>query len=177
MRSALGHRAQISARSAGDRVVVCPARHARPPGAAVPGFTRGQWVTHERCEMRWDARRFENWEAYYAGKIGLEVAIEYALQWGIEAIGARVTHLADDLRRQLSGIAGVTVRDEGVDRCSLVSFTVAGSEADEVHRRLARATHQRVGVPCVLDPARHGGPRSARPGAGVGALLQHRGGD
>jgi cysteine desulfurase/selenocysteine lyase len=50
-----------------------------------------------------------------------------------------------DLRRQLSTIAGVTVRDEGVDRCGLVSFTVAGSEADEVHRRLARA-HINVAV-------------------------------
>ena len=51
-----------------------------------------QWVTPERFEMRPDARRFENWETYYAGKIGLGVAIEYALQWGIEAIWARVTH-------------------------------------------------------------------------------------
>ena len=104
-----------------------------------------QWVTPERFEMRPDARRFENWETYYAGKIGLGVAIEYALQWGIEAIWARVTSLADDLRRQLSRIAGVTVRDEGVERCGLVSFTVAGSEADEVHRRLARA-HINVSV-------------------------------
>ena len=41
VRSALGHRAQISARSAGDRVVVCAAADSRPPGATVPGFTRG----------------------------------------------------------------------------------------------------------------------------------------
>ena len=120
--------------------------------------------------MRWDARRFENWEAYYAGKIGLEVAIEYALQWGIEAIGARVTHLADDLRRQLSGIAGVTVRDEGVDRCSLVSFTVAGSEADEVHRRLARA-HINVSVSRVsstrLDMGARGLPDLVRASVGT----------
>jgi cysteine desulfurase/selenocysteine lyase len=104
-----------------------------------------QWVTPERFEMRSDARRFENWETYYAGKIGLGVAIEYALQWGIEAIWTRVTHLADDLRRQLSKLTGVTVRDEGVERCGLVSFTVAGSDADEVHRLLTRA-HINVSV-------------------------------
>jgi selenocysteine lyase/cysteine desulfurase len=98
-----------------------------------------QWVTPERYEMRSDARRFENWETYYAGKIGLGVAIDYALQWGVEAIEARVKQLADELRRQLSRLAGVTVRDQGVERCGLVSFTVAGRAADEVHRRLARA--------------------------------------
>jgi cysteine desulfurase / selenocysteine lyase len=36
-------------------------------------------------------------------------------------------------------LAGVIVQDEGIERCGLVSFTVAGSEADEVQRRLARA--------------------------------------
>jgi cysteine desulfurase / selenocysteine lyase len=66
------------------------------------------------------------------------VAIDYALQWGLEAIWARIKHLADDLRRQLSTIAGVTVRDEGIERCGIVSFTVAGSDADEVQRRLAK---------------------------------------
>jgi selenocysteine lyase/cysteine desulfurase len=98
-----------------------------------------QWVAHDRFEIRADARRFENWETYYAGKIGLGVAIDYALQWGLEAIWARIKHLADDLRRQLSMIAGVTVRDEGVERCGIVSFTVDGNDADEIQRRLAKA--------------------------------------
>ena len=98
-----------------------------------------QWVAHDRFEIRADARRFENWETSYAGKIGLGVAIDYALQWGLEAIWARIKHLADDLRRQLSTIAGVTVRDEGIERCGIVSFTVAGSDADEVQRWLTKA--------------------------------------
>ena len=68
---------------------------------------------HDRFEIRPDARRFENWETYYAGKIGLGVAIDYALQWGLEAIWARIKHLADDLRRQLSTIAGVTSGTKG----------------------------------------------------------------
>jgi cysteine desulfurase / selenocysteine lyase len=98
-----------------------------------------QWVADDRFEIRPDARRFENWETYYAGKIGLGVAIDYALQWGIEAIWARIKRLADELRQQLSAIAGVTVRDEGVERCGIVSFTVAGRDADAVQRRLAKA--------------------------------------
>jgi cysteine desulfurase / selenocysteine lyase len=98
-----------------------------------------QWVADDRFEIRPDARRFENWETYYAGKIGLGVAIDYALQWGIEAIWARIKRLADELRQRLSAIAGVTVRDEGVERCGIVSFTVTGSDADAVQRRLAKA--------------------------------------
>ena len=104
-----------------------------------------QWVAHDRFEIRPDARRFENWETYYAGKIGLGVAIDYALQWELEAIWARIQPLADDLRRQLRTIADVTVRDEGIERCGIVSFTIAASNADEVQRLLARA-HVNVSV-------------------------------
>jgi selenocysteine lyase/cysteine desulfurase len=98
-----------------------------------------QWVAPDRFEMRSDARRFENWETNYAGKIGLGVAIDYALQWGLDAIWRRITRLAEDLRRQLSSIPGVTVRDQGSQRCGIVSFTVAGKTADEVRQVLAKA--------------------------------------
>ena len=37
-----------------------------------------------------DARRFENWETNYAGKVGLAVAIDYARDWGLAAIWDRV---------------------------------------------------------------------------------------
>jgi cysteine desulfurase/selenocysteine lyase len=96
-----------------------------------------QWVARDRFEVRPDARRFENWETYYAGKIGLGVAIDYALQWGLDAIWARVSRLADALRRRLSAVPGVTVRDQGLERCGIVSFDVAGNNADGVQRRLA----------------------------------------
>ena len=97
------------------------------------------WVSRDRFEIRPDARRFENWETYYAGKIGLGVAIDYALQWGLAAIWERIKRLADDLRRQLSAMPGVTVRDEGVERCGIVSFTVTGRDADAIQGLLAKA--------------------------------------
>jgi cysteine desulfurase / selenocysteine lyase len=97
-----------------------------------------QWVAPERFEIRPDARRFENWETYYAGKIGLGVALDYAMQWGLEAIWERISRLAHELRQQLSTIPGVTVRDQGIAQCGIVSFTVAEREADEVQRLLSR---------------------------------------
>jgi selenocysteine lyase/cysteine desulfurase len=71
------------------------------------------------------------------------VAIDYALQWGIEPIWARIRSLADDLRGQLSAIPGVTVRDQGSERCGIVSFTVAGHGADEIQHGL---TQRRMNV-------------------------------
>jgi selenocysteine lyase/cysteine desulfurase len=96
-----------------------------------------QWVARDCFEIRPDARRFENWETYYAGKIGLGVAIDYALQWGLDAIWARVSRLAEALRQQLSAVPGVTVRDQGLERCGIVSFDIAGNDADAVQRRFA----------------------------------------
>src|ERR671922_1506542 len=73
-----------------------------------------EWTGAADYEIRADARRFENWETNYARKIGLGVAVDYAMEWGIDAIHARIKRLADDLRRRLSAIPGVTVRGEGV---------------------------------------------------------------
>jgi selenocysteine lyase/cysteine desulfurase len=97
------------------------------------------WTSPDTYEIRGDARRFENWETNYAAKIGLGVAAEYALSWGIDAIGARVTALAGDLRSRLEQADGVTLRDQGLRRCGIVTFTVDGVPPEDVQRRLAAA--------------------------------------
>jgi cysteine desulfurase/selenocysteine lyase len=107
------------------------------------------WVAADRFEMRPDARRFENWETNYAGKIGLGVAIDYALSWGLGGIWERVSRLAEDLRQRLSSTRGVTVRDIGAERCGIVSFDIAGKTADDVQRLLSG---QRINV-SVSRPA------------------------
>ena len=42
------------------------------------------WQPDGSYRIRDDARRFENWETYYAGKIGLGVAVDYALEIGVD---------------------------------------------------------------------------------------------
>ncbi len=95
------------------------------------------WVSPDRYEIRADARRFETWERNVAGVLGLGAAVDHALGWGLDAIAERVTALADQLRTALAGISGVVVHDKGIDRCGIVTFTVAGLGAAEVQHRLA----------------------------------------
>lgn len=95
------------------------------------------WVSPDRYEIRDDARRFENWETNFAGKVGLGVAIDYALGWGMDAIWARVQGLAGLLREELAKIPGVTLRDLGAEQCGIVTFTVNGVAAGDMQRRLA----------------------------------------
>ncbi len=97
-----------------------------------------RWNAARHYELRPDARRFENWETNVAAKLGLAAAVDYALEWGLEEIYARVRTLADFLREELARIPGIVVRDLGAERCGIVTFTVEGKPADEIKERLAR---------------------------------------
>jgi len=62
------------------------------------------------------------------------VAIDYALAWGIESVRERSWALAATLREQLSLLPGVSVRDQGRERCAIVTFELAGRPAAGVVR-------------------------------------------
>jgi len=96
------------------------------------------WVARDRYEMRPDARRFETFEYNVASKLGLGKAVDYALGWGIDAIQERAWGLAGELRRRLSALPGVTVRDIGAEQCAIVTFTVTGRDSEEIKAALAQ---------------------------------------
>jgi selenocysteine lyase/cysteine desulfurase len=96
------------------------------------------WVAPDRYEMRQDARRFETWERNVAAQLGLGAAVDYALGWGLADIEARIVMLADELRRRLTAIPGVRLRDLGRRQCGIVTFTAEGKPARQIVAALSR---------------------------------------
>lgn len=116
-----------------------------PPMLDVRG---GRWTGPQAYRMRPDARRFETFEFNYAAVIGLGVAIDYALSWGLPAIAARVQWLAETLRRRLARVPGLRLQDRGAQTCGIVTFTLDGMPAAEAMRRLrADGIHLSVADP------------------------------
>lgn len=95
-----------------------------------------EWTNEAEYEIRDDARRFENWETNYAGKLGLGAAVDYALALGIEPTSARLLDLGNTLREQLDGLDGVAVHDKGTRRGGIVTFAVDAVDADSVQSSL-----------------------------------------
>jgi len=107
------------------------------------------WVARDRYQLRDDARRFENWENNYAARLGLGLAIDYALDIGMNDIEARCRSLSRQLRAGLSATPGVTVRDLGANPSAIVSFTIDGIAAEAV---VAKALSANI-VIGASDPA------------------------
>ena len=97
-----------------------------------------KWTGRNTYEIRSDAKRFENWENYTAGKIALGVAVDYAASWGLDNIYARNLDLAALFRDRLSQIQGVTLRDLGTNPGAIVTFTVDEIKAPEITARMAK---------------------------------------
>jgi len=97
------------------------------------------WVARDRYELRADARRFETWENNYAARLGLGLAIDYAMEIGLDVIEARCRLLAGTMRAALSRIPGIALHDLGPDPSAIVSFTVDGREASDVVRGASQA--------------------------------------
>ncbi|MEU5877510.1 aminotransferase class V-fold PLP-dependent enzyme [Spirillospora sp. NPDC047279] len=95
-----------------------------------------EWTGPSTYEIRDDARRFETWERYMAGQVGLGVAADYAAALGIEAIEERVLGLASRLRGELAARPGVRILDRGERLSALVSFTMDGHESAAIKQAL-----------------------------------------
>ncbi len=95
------------------------------------------WVSQNEYSIRKDAKRFETWESYVAGKLGLGTAVDYALSLRIDNIWERVNILGSKLREQLASIPGVNLFDLGKEKCGIVSLNVSGKNTDEVFQNLS----------------------------------------
>lgn len=87
-----------------------------------------RWSDDNAYTVMGDAKRFENWERYFAGVIGLKVAADQANELGMAAIWARLRELADGLRARLASLKGVTLTDLGQVKGAIVTFAVAGAD-------------------------------------------------
>ena len=94
------------------------------------------WLSATEYTLAQGARRFENWESFIAGRLGLAKAVQYALDIGMDEIEKRVVELAKTLRERLSDIPGVTVRDRGERQCGIVTFDKQDESPDALARRL-----------------------------------------
>lgn len=82
--------------------------------------------------------RFEFWESNVAGRLGLGVALRYAMDIGMQSIEERIRLLAGSLRGRLRKESGVSLMDLGrvENQCGIISFTVPGVEADTIKQGL-----------------------------------------
>ncbi|MBT4778377.1 MAG: aminotransferase class V-fold PLP-dependent enzyme [Rhodobacteraceae bacterium] len=95
------------------------------------------WIAREKYLLREDARRFETWENSYALRVGLNCAINYASEIGMEAIQERTWLLAKYCRNLLGEVKGVKLTDLGDQKCGIVSFYIEGCDSVEVVSKLA----------------------------------------
>ncbi len=97
------------------------------------------WVAPDRYELRDDARRFETWENNYAARLGLGVAIDYALAIGLDEIEARCRAISSELRAALAELPGITLHDLGPHPAAIVSFSSERHAAPVIKNHLAAA--------------------------------------
>lgn len=118
-----------------------------------------EWTSADSYRLREDARRFETWECYVAGKLALGAAADYAMAVGLEVIQARIVGLASALNLRLRSLPGITVFEPPGSHGGILTFSRQGEAATSVQARLRRAGIN-IGIArrasCPLDMGRRG---------------------
>jgi selenocysteine lyase/cysteine desulfurase len=100
-----------------------------PPGIDA---SSAEWTPDDDYVLAPGATRAEEFERPIAALLGLGAAINQLLELGIDAVAARITELADELRRRLDLLDGVRTLDGTGPRSGIVTFAVQGVDADDL---------------------------------------------
>ncbi len=115
---------------ASDRAL---ARMGNPAGVDMQGAI---WTDPLQIDPLPDAGRFEPYEIFFGGKVGLAAAMRYAAELGIDNIAVRNAMLSTRLRDGLDSLAGVQTHDLGANKSAIVTFTVDGHDSADVKTHL-----------------------------------------
>ena len=94
------------------------------------------WVSDNQFEFAPGAKRFENWESFVAGRVGLMRAVRYANAIGVDQIEDRVSSLGQGLRDQLTAVRNVAVHDLGLQKCGIVTLNKKGVSSKDMADQL-----------------------------------------
>ena len=121
-------------------------------------LTSAHWTDDQTYALTPGALRFENWESNVAGRIGLTAAVAYARAIGMDVIEHRTATLAQTLRDALATVPGVTLHDQGQQKCGIVTFIKDGIAPDVIMATL-RDAHMNVSVTPQIYARLDLGPR------------------
>ncbi|KAK9861125.1 hypothetical protein WJX84_007776 [Apatococcus fuscideae] len=109
------------------------AKH-EPAALDIHGAT---WTGEQDYKLDPTAKRYEVYEMSMAAKVGLGVAVEYALNLGMPHIWDRVCSLATLMRQKLEELPGLELHDKGRQLCGIISFSLKSHSPAEVKAALA----------------------------------------
>lgn len=116
-------------------------------GAWAPDVRGSVWTGEDEWTMDGTARQLETWECSVAGRLGLGVALQEALDRDPVATETHLVDLGARIRSALADVPGVTVADPSASPSAIVTFTVDGVPSKEVSARLKARSIDSISVP------------------------------
>jgi selenocysteine lyase/cysteine desulfurase len=117
---------------------------------AAPDVRGSTWTGDRTWTVDDSARRFEVWESFVAGRLGLGIALDQAIERGVPPTAAYIIWLSSLARERLGAIDGVIVADPPAAASGIVTFVVERFAPPRVVEELAAS-----GVRVVSIPAAH----------------------
>ena len=95
------------------------------------------WQSEQQFQLSSSAKRFELWEANWAARLGLKVAVQLLLESEQETY-FQIQQNAVELRQQLAHVANLSLHDSGAFQSAIISFSLNSVAAEQVFQRLLK---------------------------------------